>query len=74
MEYEYEVTCPHCNTTFYGTPNGCSLHCWDWKLSNGKYLYGSIEDNMVQCPDCLEFFDFVKEGNFKNLNEDKTDN
>lgn len=53
---EFDLTCPHCNTTFRCYPGGYSLHCFDYRTVDGKTIYGTISTGMLVCPDCGKEF------------------
>ena len=60
---KYSVTCPHCGKEFTGSPNGVSLHCFDYILDDCRRMYGMIETGEVECPDCGKSF----KGDFKEV-------
>jgi len=51
----YLLTCPHCNTTFKVTPNGSSLHCYDYLTDKCESIVVSIATGMAECPVCKDY-------------------
>ena len=51
-----KVTCPHCNTTYECTPNGISLHCYDYLTKDCKQLVGELSTGKIECITCGKIF------------------
>lgn len=52
----FEITCPHCNTTYTCTHLGNSFHCYTYITKDGIHIDGILETGILYCPNCNKEF------------------